>query len=82
MEFVRQPPGQSAALPASRYARHRPETTLLYALVEQHYPEFVEALRAGHRPAILRQMGRLAGWGLGTRKLDSPKYVRCDKSVM
>ena len=22
------------------YARHRPETTLLYQLVERHYPEF------------------------------------------
>lgn len=31
------------------YARHRPETTLLYQLVEQHYPHFRE-LRAtqGH----------------------------------
>jgi len=27
------------------YARHRPETTLLYQLVEQHYPVF-RALRA------------------------------------
>lgn len=27
------------------YARHRPETTLLYRLIEQHYPDFRE-LRA------------------------------------
>jgi len=25
----------------SDYARHRPEATLLYQLVERHYPEFV-----------------------------------------
>ncbi|MBK6599319.1 MAG: transposase zinc-binding domain-containing protein [Proteobacteria bacterium] len=30
----------------SGYAQHRPETTLLYRLVEQHYPDFRE-LRAG-----------------------------------
>jgi hypothetical protein len=29
---------------ASRYERHRPETTLLYQLVERHYPAFLEAL--------------------------------------
>ena len=29
----------------SGYAQHRPETTLLYRLVEQHYPDFRE-LRA------------------------------------
>jgi hypothetical protein len=29
----------------SRYAQHRPESTLLYRLVEQHYPDFRE-LRA------------------------------------
>jgi len=28
-----------------RYARHRPEATLLYRLVEQHYPAF-RALRS------------------------------------
>lgn len=27
-----------------RYERHRPETTLLYQLVEHHYPEFLAAL--------------------------------------
>ena len=26
------------------YERHRPETTLLYQLIEHHYPAFVEAL--------------------------------------
>jgi len=34
---------------ASRYERHRPETTLLYQLVERHYPGFVAALTARGR---------------------------------
>ena len=29
---------------APRYARHRPEQTLLYRIVAQHYPAFVELL--------------------------------------
>ncbi|TCO33854.1 hypothetical protein EV148_11458, partial [Dokdonella fugitiva] len=29
-----------AAHAATRYARHAPERTLLYALVEAHYPDF------------------------------------------
>jgi ribosomal protein S27E len=32
------------------YARHRPEETLLYRLVEQHYPAFVVAREAAGRP--------------------------------
>ena len=32
------------------YARHRPEATLLYQLVERHYPEFVAAREAASRP--------------------------------
>jgi ribosomal protein S27E len=32
------------------YARHRPEATLLYQLVERHYPEFVAAREAAGRP--------------------------------
>ena len=34
-----------AALAPATYAGHRPEATLLYELVEQHYPAFVAALR-------------------------------------
>ena len=34
---------------ASEYARHRPEQTLLYQLVEQYYPAFVEHLAARER---------------------------------
>jgi hypothetical protein len=32
------------------YARHRPEATLLYQLVERHYPELVAARAAASRP--------------------------------
>jgi ribosomal protein S27E len=32
------------------YARHRPETTLLYQLVEQHYPAFRELRAMAGRP--------------------------------
>jgi ribosomal protein S27E len=32
------------------YARHRPEATLLYKLVERHYPEFVAARNGAGRP--------------------------------
>ena len=33
-----------------RYERHRPEQTLLYRLVEQHYPEFADAMAAQGKP--------------------------------
>ena len=32
------------------YARHRPEATLLYQLVERHYPELVAVREAAGRP--------------------------------
>ena len=32
------------------YAQHRPETTLLYRLVEQYYPELVAEREAADRP--------------------------------
>ena len=35
---------------ARRYERHRPEGTLLYRLVEQHYPEFAEAMATQGKP--------------------------------
>ncbi len=28
----------------ARHSRHRPESTLLYQIVERHYPRFLEAL--------------------------------------
>lgn len=35
---------------AGRYQRHRPEQTLLYQLVEQHYPVFVDCMAGQGRP--------------------------------
>ena len=45
---------------AHRYERHRPEQTLLYRLVEQHYPAFVAELAAagGKCPPTLRGNSR------------------------
>ena len=37
----------------ARYQRHRPEQTILYRIVEQHYPVFVEHM-AGQAIAGLR----------------------------
>ncbi|HAX2526377.1 TPA: transposase, partial [Escherichia coli] len=39
-----------AAHAAARYARHLPERTLLYALVQAHYPDFIARLEAEDRP--------------------------------
>jgi ribosomal protein S27E len=33
-----------------RYARHRPETTLLYRLVDEHYPTFADRMAAQGTP--------------------------------
>ena len=37
-------PSLTLAVAPVRYARHQPETTLLYQLVERHYPDFLVAL--------------------------------------
>ena len=39
------------------YVRHRPETTLLYQLVERHYPDFLAALaeRDRHLPRYVEK---------------------------
>ena len=39
----------AGAARAGEYARHRPEQTLLYRLIEAHYPAFVEHLAARER---------------------------------
>ena len=41
----------------SRYARHAPERTLLYALVEAHYPDFIARIEAEGRslPGYVRE---------------------------
>ena len=40
---------RAGATRAGEYARHRPEQTLLYQLVEAHYPAFMEHLAARDR---------------------------------
>jgi hypothetical protein len=49
----------SLALAASApaYRRHRPEQTVLYAVIAEHYPRFLQAIEAsgGHLPAFMRQ---------------------------
>ncbi|TGY30875.1 IS91 family transposase, partial [Stenotrophomonas maltophilia] len=42
---------------APSYARHVPERTLLYALVEAHYPDFIASLEAQDRslPEYVRE---------------------------
>ncbi|EKL8604055.1 TPA: transposase zinc-binding domain-containing protein, partial [Pseudomonas aeruginosa] len=41
----------------SRYARHAPERTLLYAWVEAHYPDFIARIEAEGRslPGYVRE---------------------------
>jgi len=43
-------PGRAGSAGAPRYARHRPEQTLLYRIVASHYPAFVEHLAGQGRP--------------------------------
>jgi hypothetical protein len=49
----------SLALAASApaYRRHRPKQTVLYAVVDEHYPRFLQSIEAsgGHLPAFVRQ---------------------------
>ena len=49
--------GATAQAAAPRYARHVPERTLLYALVQAHYPDFLARLEAEERslPAYVRE---------------------------
>ena len=41
MASERARPGAPTFIDPPGYARHRPEATLLYDIVERHYPEFV-----------------------------------------
>ncbi len=47
----------SGALGATRYERHRPEQTLLYQIVEEHYPAFLAQFAARDRelPAYVQR---------------------------
>ena len=44
------------------YERHGPEQTLLYQIIEQHYPDFLSAMEAQDRP--LRVMCRTSSKAL------------------
>lgn len=46
---------------ASRYERHRPEPTLLFQIIDQHYPAFMEQLTARGRslPGYVQLLGAL-----------------------
>jgi hypothetical protein len=50
-------PRRQIQSPVARYERHRPEATLLYQLVETHYPAFVGALaeRGRQLPAYVHE---------------------------
>jgi ribosomal protein S27E len=50
-------PALAAAPPAPCYSRHAPEQTLLYALVQAHYPDFLERLAQEDRavPEYVRE---------------------------
>ena len=50
-------PGLLAAQAPACYERHRPEATLLYELVDQHYPRFLAALEQDGRtlPTFVQQ---------------------------
>jgi hypothetical protein len=55
---------------ASRYERHRPEQTLLYQIVDKHYPDLIAqpTLSSTIRPSLAakrqryRQAGGTYGW--------------------
>jgi hypothetical protein len=38
----------SSGVGAFFYERHRPEQTLLYQIIEQHYPDFLSAMEVQH----------------------------------
>lgn len=56
-QAVAHAPASAAHLSAPRYARHAPERTLLYALLQAHYPDFLARLAAGDRglPEYVRE---------------------------
>ena len=66
MRLDDQPPGALA----SRYERHRPEQTLLYQIVDKHYPDLIAqpALSSATRQSLAakrqryRQAGGTYGW--------------------
>ena len=43
-------PGNASVHVSAVYTRHRPEQTLLYRIVEEHYPTFRDLLEQQRRP--------------------------------
>ena len=64
------PAGTHAGAGAPAYARHRPEGTLLYRLVEEHYPAFVARLAAEGR-TLPRHVAREFEDFLGCGRLEN-----------
>ena len=65
------------ALGHATYERHRPEQTLLYRLIEKHYPALVEQLVPG-------QIGRrlqCPGWCQTTKRQNSLRYDPAAQSM-
>ena len=53
----RSPPPQALSKSTARYVRHRPETTLLYQIVDEYWPEFQAELASQDKylPAYVTQ---------------------------
>jgi len=49
-------PASTLAAPPT-YQRHRPERTVLYSIISEHYPRFVQEIErsGGHLPQFVRQ---------------------------
>jgi len=72
----------TAQAAAPRYARHDPERTLLYALVQAHYPDFLARLEAEGAEGATGHPGNRANflWGKGLRDTHKTKQISCGKS--
>ncbi len=72
--------GKDAVAGAARtgeYARHRPEQTLLYQLVEAHYPAFVEHLAVRERTLPAHVQREFEGYLTCGRLEHGSLRVRC-----
>jgi hypothetical protein len=61
------------------YARHRPEATLLYQLVEQHYPAFHELRAEFGRPLPAYVQEEFEAYLKGGRLEEGFLRVRCEQ---
>jgi len=60
------------------YARHRPEATLLFQLVERHYPQFVAARETAGRPLPQYVQEELAAYLKRGRREHGFLRARCE----